>query len=198
MTNQNQFPEFGPIADLIGIWEGTTGHDVSPDDDRHKIEINKFREVIKINPSGEVRNHEQAVFALNYKLVATRLTEEKAFHEEFGYLLWEPVTSTLTRILIIPRGLSILAYGELDKDHKSATVASVSGSLTNGILGSPFLHDEFQMLKFECKYEWNATTLSYSQITVLQIKGMPKTFDHTQKNVLTKIHPSNQKPHHLI
>lgn len=49
--------QFGPLADLIGIWEGNKGDDLAIDDDR-KVENNKYRERVTFEDGGLVDNHE--------------------------------------------------------------------------------------------------------------------------------------------
>ena len=48
----------GPLASLAGEWEGEKGADVAPSDDRG-TERNAFRERLRFEPFGPVKNHEQ-------------------------------------------------------------------------------------------------------------------------------------------
>jgi hypothetical protein len=45
MTTSELREQLGPLADLVGIWEGDKGDDVAPSDDRGS-ENNKYRERI--------------------------------------------------------------------------------------------------------------------------------------------------------
>ena len=44
-ANQELRNQLGPLADLVGIWEGDKGDDIAPSDDRG-TENNKYRERI--------------------------------------------------------------------------------------------------------------------------------------------------------
>ena len=67
----------GPLAALAGTWEGVSGKDVAPSDDRG-TEKNEYRERLTFVPFGPVDNHEQKLFGLRYSTVAWRLGEPDA------------------------------------------------------------------------------------------------------------------------
>ena len=73
----------GPLGPLAGTWEGASGEDTAPADDRG-VERNRYRERITLEPIGPVRNHEQCLYGLRYAMTAHRLGETDAFHEELG------------------------------------------------------------------------------------------------------------------
>ena len=67
----------GPLAPLAGTWEGDKGDDVAPSDDRG-TETNRYRERLRLEPTGEVNNHEQSLWGLRYSTVAFRIGEPVA------------------------------------------------------------------------------------------------------------------------
>ena len=53
MTDEN-IRNLGPLAPFAGIWEGTNGIDLAPDDDRVSVERNEFSERVVLEPIGLV------------------------------------------------------------------------------------------------------------------------------------------------
>jgi hypothetical protein len=56
--NSELMKQLGPLASMAGVWEGDTGADVAPADDRGTDE-NKFRERNTFELISPMRNHEQ-------------------------------------------------------------------------------------------------------------------------------------------
>ena len=77
----------GPLAALVGKWEGTEGVDISPSKDGSKE--THFRERMTFEPIGPVVNGAQTLYGLRYSTVAWPLIQEQPFHEEVGYWLWD-------------------------------------------------------------------------------------------------------------
>lgn len=100
--------ELGPIAQLIGKWEGIKGDDTAPSDDRG-TEKNSFREIMIYEPTALVQNHEQLLYGLKYSTKAWRLGEENAFHETLGYWMWDENAKQLMRCFLVPRGVASIA-----------------------------------------------------------------------------------------
>src|SRR6478609_227885 len=105
MANDELKKQLGPLADLVGIWEGDKGDDIAPSDDRG-VENNKYRELITFEQVGPVQNHEQSLHVLRYSTRAWRIGEPNTFHEELGYWSWEPANQEVMRCFLIPRGIS--------------------------------------------------------------------------------------------
>ncbi len=177
----------GPLAPLPGIWEGQTGDDIAPSDDRG-TETNKYRERMVFEPTGMTQNHEQTLYGLRYSTQAWRLGEADPFHDEVGYWLWEEKESRLMKCILIPRGVAVIAEGKVNPDAKAFKLSAQLGSPSFGILSIPFLNDEFQTLSFDVEMKIIDTrTLSYSQTTFIQIKGKPDVFEHKDQNTLKLI-----------
>lgn len=178
----------GPLAGLLGTWEGSKGTDTSPDDVRTETEVNEFRERMVFEPTGEVANHEQKLQGLRYALTAWRIGAEDPFHEDRGYYLWDPAEKQVMRCFAVPRGVSMIAGGSAEAGDTSFSLSAELGSQTYGILSNPFLDREFKTVRFEMKLELrDANTLYYRQDTVLDVKGRDGLFHHTDENTLGRV-----------
>lgn len=178
----------GPLKGLLGAWEGTKGIDVAPSDNRD-IEKNKYYEKVLFEDIGLVDSHEQLLYGLRYQMFAWEEGKDDApFHEENGYWLWDATNGQVMKCFNIPRGMSIIAGGTSDKDATEFTMEAKRGCETYGILANQFLDEEFQTLSYKVKITiLDENSFSYNQETILQIKGKPTTFSHTDKNVLTRV-----------
>lgn len=177
---------YGPLANLIGVWEGQKGDDTAPGDDRG-TEKNYFRERMEFEPIGLVQNHEQNLYGLRYKTMAWRLGEENSFHEEVGYWLWDAANKQVMRCFNVPRGMSLIAGGTVDANSKEFTLTAQLGSETYGICSNIFLDQEFKTIRFDVSVKVNGETMEYDEDTQIKIKNQDKIFHHIDKNVLTKV-----------
>jgi hypothetical protein len=99
---------YGPLRFLIGTWEskGLTGENQAPDPDR-KVENTKFRQMMTFEPIGDVNNHEQVLYVLRYHTKAWEEgKDDKHFHEEVGYFIWDKSGRQVMKSFIVPRGIS--------------------------------------------------------------------------------------------
>ncbi|MGE4232905.1 MAG: heme-binding beta-barrel domain-containing protein [Bacteriovoracia bacterium] len=185
--NNELLEQLGPLANLVGVWEGDKGDDIAPADDRGP-ENNKFRERITFETIGGVQNHEQNLHVLRYSTRAWRLGEDQTFHEELGYWSWEPSTKDVMRSFIIPRGIALIAGGKAEKDAKEFRLESKCGSSTFGICVNPFLDREFKIVSYELKVQiLGPDSFSYDEDTVIQMPGRKDVFHHRDRNTLKKI-----------
>lgn len=174
----------GPLALLVGTWEGDKGDDTAPSDDRG-TETNKYRERMTFLPISPVNNHEQALYGLRYSTTAWRLGEPNQFHEELGYWLWDPKAKQVMRCFMVPRGVTVLAGGTVQPDARAFELLATLGSRTYGICSNPFLDEEFQTVRYELKVTiHDPQTISYEEDSQLRIKGQPNLFHHRDKNTL--------------
>ncbi|MBT9544768.1 MAG: FABP family protein [Candidatus Sericytochromatia bacterium] len=182
--------KLGPLAALAGVWEGTKGDDLAPDDDRQGIENNKYRERLSLEPFGPVDNHEQHLYGLRYNTMAWRLDESDSFHEEVGYWLWDPAEKQVMRCFIVPRGVTVLAGGTVEPDAKSFELSAELGSPIYGICSNPFLDREFKTVRYELKLTVHEDgSFSYFEDTQMQMKGRTELFHHTDQNTLKRVEP---------
>lgn len=178
----------GPLAALVGTWEGDKGDDIAPDDDRTQIENNKYRERMVFEDIGRVDNHEQMLFGLRYRTMAWRLDEADPFHEEVGYWMWDAANKQVLRCFIVPRGVTVLAGGTAEANATSFTLTAKLGSETYGICSNKFLDSEFKTVQYDLTFKVvDENTISYEEDSQLQIKGQSEIFHHTDQNTLKRV-----------
>ena len=178
----------GPLAALAGTWEGSKGDDTAPADDPTETEKNYFRERMTFVPFGPVNNHAQTLYGLKYSTIAYRLSESDSFHEEVGYWMWDAAASQVVRCFLIPRGISLLAGGRVEKDAKTFTLAAEVGSHTYGICSNPFLDQEFKTMSYSVKITiHDEKSFSYESDTQLKMKGQDEIFHHIDMNTLHRV-----------
>jgi hypothetical protein len=186
MTNELR-DQLGPLAPLVGIWEGDKGDDIAPSDDRG-TENNKYRERITFEQVGPIQNHEQNLHVLRYSTRASRLGEQNTFHEELGYWSWEPANNEVMRSFLIPRGIALIAGGYAEKNADGFHLEAKNGSSTFGICVNPFLNREFKIISYELTVKiHDENSFSYEQDTVIQIPGQKDVFHHRDRNTLKRV-----------
>lgn len=177
---------WGPLEWLVGEWEGGVGHDLAPADDRG-TETNPYRELMLFERLGPVVNHEQVLYGLRYRTTAWGLGEKAPFHEELGYFLWDARAGEVLRCFMVPRGVTIIAGGNAGADACAFELSAKLGSPTYGICSNKFLDAEFRSVEYNLKMEQlSGGELRYEEDTVIQIKGKPELFHHTDSNTLVK------------
>ena len=179
--------DYGPLAALIGEWEGAEGLDVAPEPDG--VEENPYSDYIVFEAVGDVTNAEtQTLGVLRYHQVVTRKRDGQVFHNETGYYSWDPVTKTVSQSLTIPRAVALLAGGTHDGSAAGEVVIEVAARLDDldwGIVQSPFMRDNAKTTAFEHKIVVNGDSLSYEETTTVDIYG--KVFAHTDTNRLSRV-----------
>src|SRR5215510_10401891 len=103
--------EWGPLAPLIGEWEGESGLDVSFHNLEGVTAETKYREKTSMKPFGPVDNGNQHLYGLDYRMAAWRADEENPFHTEVGYWLWDGDMGEVMRCFMVPRGSTLIAGG---------------------------------------------------------------------------------------
>lgn len=176
----------GPLAKLVGTWQGALGDDTAPDDNRG-TEKNKFREKFIFTPFRPLNNHEQYLYGVGYTRTAWRLTEDFPFHEQFGYWVWDAKAQQVMHSFIIPRGMTVLAGGTATASARSLKVSASLGSPTFGICSNPFLDEEFKTVRFDATLTFiDELNFSYEENTQIKMKGQHSIFNHIDKNTLKK------------
>ena len=181
--------DYGPLAALIGTWEGDKGNDRAPEPNG---EINEpYFETIKFDAGGDLSNaKEQKLVIVPYLQVVSRKSTGLVFHHQVGYWCWDPKTGVVMQSLTIPRGFALLAGGQFaarDKYEGALTfeVKAALGDPDWGIVQSPFMRDKAKTTAFSHKLTVNGNELAYAESTMLTIYG--KTFDHTDVNKLKRV-----------
>ena len=125
MSNENDI-DYGPLRDLIGVWEGSDGVDVAPEPDG--AETNPYYETITYSAVGNVTNAEtQNLSAVHYHQIVRRKSDGEVFHNETGYWMWDSEAETVMHSLAIPRAVCVLAGGKYsgEKDADGRAVINV-------------------------------------------------------------------------
>jgi hypothetical protein len=183
----------GPLGALAGIWEGAKGLDVNPYIDAPRRQA--YVERIEAQPIDPQSNGPQLLYGLRYHTRVTKPGEIETYHDQVGYWLWEPATGLIMHSLTIPRGQAVLAIGHAAADAKSFEVAATRGSTVNGISSAPFLEAAFRTDAFTLQVTINPDgTWSYFEDTVLQVRGRPEPFHHTDRNTLARVAPPTPNP----
>ena len=183
----------GPLTALAGVWEGTKGFDVNPNTNEPRRQV--YVEHIELQPIDPQSNGPQVLYGLRYHAHMVKPGEIETYHDQVGYWLWEPATGLLMHSLTIPRGQIVLATGHAEAGATEFEVSAVRGSTENGICSSPFLEYAFRTDSFMIAITVNADgTWSYYEDTVMQVRGKPEPFHHTDRNTLTRVAAPTPNP----
>lgn len=183
MSNTN---EFGPLAGLIGTWEGDKGLDVAPE--KVGEEKSPYFETITIEPVGGATNAgEQTLMVLTYKQIVSRIADGKVFHHQIGYWYWDKSTGDIFYSLTIPRAVSVLAKGKAQAQNGKTqfSVRATHQDKNHGIIESAFMSAKAATREFEMDATVEADTLQYTMKTKLYIYG--RDFLHTDINTLRRV-----------
>lgn len=175
---------YGPLKELIGVWKGSKGMDISPEPDGK--EENPYYETITFYEAGDLENAEsQKLSMLRYHQVVTRKSDDTVFHDETGYWMWDEANDLVMHSLVIPRAVCVLAGGKATITNEQTTfeVEANLGDKNWGVLQSPFMEEKAKTTKFVHKISVGNGKLSYKETTTLEIYG--KVFEHTDENELT-------------
>lgn len=179
--------QFGPLAALIGTWEGDQGLDTSYSYGHKAVTENPYRETATFNIVGDVQNGDQTLWVLDYTTAAIRIGESDVFHTELGYWLWDPKLGHVMRCFLVPRGSAINAGGPCAADAKSFEMTAKVGSETYGILSNPYLTEKARCIEYNLSCSVDGDTWSYQEDTVLELAATGQTIHHTDKNTLRRV-----------
>lgn len=183
----------GPLRALAGVCVGVKGFDVNPDADAPRRQ--DYVEHIALQPIDPQSNGPQLLYGLRYHAHMVKPGEVETYHDQVGYWLWEPATGMLLHSLTIPRGQIVLAGGRADADATQFEVTATRGTTEYGICSQPFLEHAFRTDAFRMVVTVNPDgTWSYFEDTVLQVRGRPDPFHHTDRNTLTLVAPPTPNP----
>ena len=169
--------DFGPIAGLVGTWQGDKGVDVAPG--KESPQVAPYFETITVEVVGDVTNAgAQKLAVLSYHQEVFRKSDGKKFHDQIGYWIYDAATKEVHHTISIPRAVTVMASGKAAKD------GSITVSTSTEIGQSQFMLDNAKTTKFDMTLTVEGDSLSYSMTTHLDIYG--KAFPHTDVNVLTR------------
>jgi hypothetical protein len=179
--------EFGPIAGLIGTWEGDQGLDVSYSYEQAKVIETPYRETATFNIVGDVDNGSQKLWVIDYTTAAIRIGEDDVFHTELGYWLWEPQREEVMRCFMVPRGCTILAGGSCKATATSFEMSARINEPGFGVLSNPYLLEKARCIEYTLGCTIEGDTWSYEEDTVLEMAVTGETLHHTDKNTLRRV-----------
>ena len=179
---------YGPLTELIGVWNGDKGMDIAPEPDG--TEENPYYETITYTASGNVTNAGSQILSIvHYRQIVTRRSNDEVFHDETGYWLWDPKERVIMHSLVIPRAVCLLAgaYYEEARDANGSLIIEVVAGIENkdwGIVQSPFMQKNARTTDFHQKIIVGNGKMSYTETTMLDIYG--RVFEHTDQNELRR------------
>lgn len=179
--------DMGPLARLMGIWEGKQGRDIAPEPDG--IEDNAYYERIEFQLTRRVSNaEEQKLAALQYRQLVRRVSNDKILHDQSGYWAWDAQGGSLMHMFSIPRGVTVLAGGTVTESSDGSMVFEVRSSASDPhwtISEAPFMQRKAKTLEFNQRLVLGGDELHYAQTTLLDIYG--REFEHTDENRLARL-----------
>ncbi len=192
MTNATTIDgiDYGPLAALLGVWKGDKGVDRAPEPDGE--ERNPFYETITFEAAGDVTNAEQQVLAVvRYHQVVSRKSNDKVFHDQVGYWLWDASDNTIIETFTIPRGVAVVAGGSLaapaSLDQELVFDVSADASSPEcGIVQAPFMFKQAKTTAFTHTVTVQGDEMRYTETTVLDIYDK-KSYDHKDVNTLQRV-----------
>jgi hypothetical protein len=183
MTN-----EWGPLAALVGEWQGTGGLDVSYHHADDTIGNTPYLEKVTFKPFGPVVNGRQSLYGLDYKTAMWRDNEENPFHTEVGYWLWDAATGEVLRGFVVPRGITVLAGGTAAADAKSFSLSAKIGDPHYAIGENTYLAANASSVSYEVTITINDDgTWSYNESTMLKMIEVEGLMAHTDHNTLHRV-----------
>ena len=179
--------KLGPLAPLVGTWEGAEGLDVSFSHAKGGAVETPFRERASFAPLGPVKNGSQELYGLDYRTEAIRIGEDEPFHTEVGYWLWDAADGEVMRCFLVPRGSALIAGCVTEPDALQFTMRAGLGANDYGILSNRYLDRVAKAVKFEVELDLRDGRYAYQEDTQLEFQGRGEVFHHTDRNVLTKV-----------
>ena len=180
--------EWGPLAALIGEWEGTGGLDSAYSHSRGEVVSTPYLEKVEMKPFGPVDNGSQSLWGLDYHTAMWRDSEANPFHTEVGYWLWDPATDEILRGFVVPRGITVLAGGTASADARQYSMRAELGGTNYTIGENTYLATNASTVSYEVTITLNDDdTWSYDELTTLRMKEFPDPFPHTDSNTLRRV-----------
>ena len=179
---------WGPLAHLIGDWQGSGGLDTAYSHSRHEVLGTPYTEKMTMKPFGPVENGRQSLYGLDYKTAMWRESEENPFHTEVGYWLYDAANHEILRGFVVPRGVTVLAGGAAAPDATSFTMSAKVGDPTYGIAENRYLGANASSTSYEVTVTIGTDgTWSYEETTMLRMSVLPEPLAHTDRNTLRRV-----------
>lgn len=148
---------WGPLAALIGEWQGEGGLDAAFSHSQNAVLDTPFREKVSMKPFGPVDNGDQHLYGLDYRSAMWRGSEENPFHTEVGYWLWDGDANQVMRCFVVPRGIVVIAGGTAAADATEFELVARIGAPTYGISENLYLSSAASTTDYSVKIERTPT-----------------------------------------
>ena len=155
-------------------------------------ERNPYYETIRFETAGDVTNAEQQTLSVvRYHQVVSRKSNDKVFHDQVGYWLWDPADDTIVETFTIPRGVAVVAGGKLGEPADLAQelvfeVAADANSPEFGIVQAPFMFKQAKTTAFTHSLTVKGDEMRYTESTILDIYDKT-SYDHKDVNTLRRV-----------
>src|SRR5665811_1847257 len=177
--------DYGPLVGLIGTWKSAPngGVDVAPGQagsmvGKGKPAVSPYYETITYTPAGGAVNAtEQHLAALYYRQQVFAKKDNKQFHDQTGYLIYDKKYRKVYDTFCIPRGVCVVAEGA---PGTTMTLKTQS----KGVAETQYMLKNDSTQAFRITFTLSGNTLKYAQTTDLQVYGKP--FSHTDFDTLKK------------
>lgn len=179
--------DYGPLAGLVGVWEGDRGVDRAPEPDGE--ERNPYYETIVFEAAGDVDNAETQTLAIvRYQQTVSRKSNDEVFHNQVGYWCWDSSDNTIVESFVIPRGVGVVAEGKCaaPADPADEVVLEVATDEANGVCQAQFMLKNARTTGFSHTLTIKGDDMSYTQSTMLDIYDK-KAYDHKDLNTLRRV-----------
>ncbi|HJX63774.1 MAG TPA: heme-binding beta-barrel domain-containing protein [Polyangia bacterium] len=180
--------DYGPLVGLIGTWKsapnGGVGVDVAPGQAGSTVgkgnpAVTPFYETITYTAAGGAVNASaQHLAALYYRQQVFAKSNNKKFHDQTGYLIYDKKDRKVYDTFCIPRGVCVVAEGA---PGTTMTLRTKS----KGVAETQFMLKTDRTQAFSVTFKLSGNTLKYKQKTDLQVYGKP--FSHTDSDTLKKL-----------
>jgi len=177
--------DYGPLVGLIGTWKSAPngGVDVAPGQAGSTVgkgnpAVSPYYETITYTPAGDAVNaSEQHLAALYYRQQVFAKIDNKQFHDQTGYLIYDKIGQKVYDTFCIPRGVCVVAEGA---PGTTMTLKTQS----NGVAQTQYMLNNDRTEAFSVTFTLSRNTLKYEQTTDLYVYGKP--FSHTDSDTLKK------------
>src|SRR5665811_175862 len=177
--------DYGPLVGLIGTWKSAPngGVDVAPGQVGSPVgpggpAVSPYYETITYTPAGGAVNaSEQHLAALYYRQQVFTKSDNKQFHDQTGYLIYDKKDQKVYDTFCIPRGVCVVAEG-------APGTTMTPKTQSNGVAQTQYMLNTDRTEAFSVTFTLSRNTLKYDQTTDLQVYGKP--FSHTDSDTLKK------------
>lgn len=190
--------KLGPLAPLVGVWEGDVGIDLSYHNNDDETGHTSYFERASFKPIPIQENGDQTLWGLNYSMTAWRHGEEgqDPFHDEIGFLLWDKANAEVMRTVVFGRGIAIQAGSSAGPNDTQIRFDATPGDPSYGILQNKYLMERAEIKDFKSEFTIiDDDTFSYTSDLLLRLVATGTEMHHTDQNTLRRvqrIHPGSE------